>query len=343
MATTIHAWQTGLISVVDNTAQTPSHQRGPSGFLVQRLFYPKLLVRFVVLSLELMLINTLKFIYNHPFNRPNKLGGIVRFIKWQLSSRLNPHPIVYSFTEHTKLLVTKGLAAATANIYCGLMEYEDMAFVLHFLRPNDLFFDIGANVGTFTLLASGEVGAQTIAVEPVPRTFGLLMDNIRLNQLNEKVNAVNIGLSSQAGMLKFTQSLDAMNHVATANETNTIDVTVERMDDLSQRAPILLKIDVEGFETEVLNGASRLLNSPELKAIIIEFSDTGNRYGYDERLIHQKLLALGFRTYQYQPSNRVLTPAPGGNRQNWLYVRDEAFVTDRLAQARRIRVGQQYV
>ena len=70
------------------------------------------------------LFRALKFIFTHPFNSENKLSGVLIFIKWQINCLLNPYPIIYQFTENSKLIITKGLAGATGNLYCGLMEFN---------------------------------------------------------------------------------------------------------------------------------------------------------------------------------------------------------------------------
>lgn len=288
-----------------------------------------------------MLFNLLKIIYNHPYNKDNKISGLIRFIKWQISCRLNPYPIVYPYTENSKLILWKGLKGATANIYCGLIEYEDMAFLLHFLRPNDLFIDIGANVGVYTLLASAEIKANTIAIEPIPATFKNLNDNILINQIQERVQALNIGLGSQHGKIKFTKAFDTVNHVATEFETDTIEVDISTLDSVLQReqTPALIKIDVEGFETEVLKGGKRVLSNPSLKAIIIELNGSGDRYGYDEQLIHQNLLSFGFKTYKYNPVTRELISTKSFGIANTIYLRDEHFVFDRVKIGRKVRIG----
>lgn len=290
-----------------------------------------------------MVFNTLKFIYTHPYNTDDKFGGLIRFFTWQINCKLNRFPVIYQYTENTKFIVWKGLRGATGNIYCGLLEYEEMGFLLHFLRKDDLFYDIGANVGAYTLLASGEAQANTIAVEPVPSTFEYLSDNIIINKLCNKVKLLNIGLGNDSGIIKFTKSLDTVNHVATDSETDTIDVQINRMDDISESIPILIKIDVEGFETEVLKGGMKILSHPNLKAIIIELNGSGLRYGYDEKLIHKTLIDLGFKTFKYNPDTRELITIPSFGSHNTLYIRDEHFVLDRVSKARKIKIGHRKI
>ena len=79
------------------------------------------------------------------------------------------------------------MTGVTGNIYAGLHEFADMAFVLHFLRAGDLFADVGANVGSYTILASGVVGCRTVAFEPDPVTAAALERNINLNKIAERV------------------------------------------------------------------------------------------------------------------------------------------------------------
>ena len=117
------------------------------------------------------LFEVLKKTWNHPFNKNEPILGIWRFVRWQINNLLNPNPIVYQLTGNSKLIVQKGMKGATGNIYTGLLEFSDMLFVLHCLRQEDHFVDIGANIGVYTVLASAEIGATTLSIEPVPNVF----------------------------------------------------------------------------------------------------------------------------------------------------------------------------
>lgn len=285
-------------------------------------------------------VSLIKFILSHPINRNSKAKALSRFIKWQLNTKLNPYPIIYPFTENSKLIIQKGMTGATQNLYCGLQEFEDMAFLIHFLRKEDFFVDIGANIGSFTVLAAGHIGSKTYSFEPVPSTFSHLLNNISVNNISKKVTVFNTALGSAKGKINFTSSLDTMNHVANNNETGTISVPIEKLDEIlpEHETPLLLKIDVEGFETEVIRGASHTLRQSRLKAIIIELNGSGSRYGYDESKIHDELINLQFRPFRYEPMQRILQSMDGFGSHNTIYIRDLDFVQKRLSTAPKTKI-----
>ncbi len=133
--------------------------------------------------------STLSFIVQHPLNRKRRVRALLRFAIWQIQSRLRSD-VVFNWIGGSKLIVRKGMTGTTGNIYCGLHEYADMSFVLHLLRPGDLFLDVGANIGSYTILASAVCGADTIAVEPDKTTASYLSRNIAANDLEDTSSSV---------------------------------------------------------------------------------------------------------------------------------------------------------
>ena len=118
------------------------------------------------------------------------------------------------------------MVGATGNLYCGLHEFNEMFFLLHFLRKRDLFINKGANIGSYTVLSASHVESDTILIEHVPSTFSNLINNILINQIQEKVKALNIALGSQKGSIAFTSTYDTANHVATDSGIDTIIVNI---------------------------------------------------------------------------------------------------------------------
>jgi len=292
-------------------------------------------------KVKMNIFSIIKSITSHPLNQANKLAAIIRFIKWQVVVRLNPYPIIYQWTIKSRLIVKRSMTGATGNLYCGMQDFEDMGFLLHFLREEDLFIDVGANIGSYSVLASSHVGADTLAFEPTSNTFKYLEDNIRLNNISDKVNAFSIALGSVKGTCNLSNTQDGMNnHVSIENDSCTQKVKMEKLDDLinNYQMPILIKIDVEGYETEVIKGAQQLLQNQTLKAVIIELMGLGERYGFNEIQIHKQLLSYGFQAIAYDPIKRSLIPLDYFGKRNTIYIRDLEFITHRIQSAPQIEI-----
>ncbi len=242
------------------------------------------------------------------------------------------------------MIVRPGETGLTGNIYCGLHEFEDMAYLLHVTNAEDLFVDIGANVGSYTILACAAKGAKGVCFEPVPATFERLMDNIRINNLSGRVEALNLGLSDTEGELVFTSSENCTNHVVADGEQSSDPVRVKVLPldvILKGQSPSTLKIDVEGFETPVLAGAKATLSNPSLHSVIMELNGSGARYGYNEDEILDTMRRYGFSSYRYEPFSRELKTLDGKNctSGNTLFVRNTEKVLEILKESPKVLVG----
>ncbi len=146
------------------------------------------------------------------------------------------------------------------------------------LCPGMTVVDVGANIGFTALTAAGRVGGsgRVIAFEPHSANFEALQKNVELNP-DLTVEAFNIGLANSAGEAKMIEPL-ARNpggfRISSAARGNT--VSLESLDGFLERdgsAPVdVLKIDTEGFEFEVLCGATGVLRESQ-PAIFIELSE----------------------------------------------------------------------
>ena len=283
----------------------------------------------------------------HPFARKHKLKAYINFLNWQISQTLKRGIRKISFVGNTTLLVKKGMTGATGNIYFGLHEFEEMSFLLHFLNKADTFYDVGANIGSYTILAAGVCGAKVFSFEPVPKTFYFLEENVRVNKLEELVTPFMVAVGAAKGNIKFTDTFDTVNHVLDEIEdkqTTSIDVSVISLEDVTTESfPSLVKIDVEGYETEVLNGMNAILKEPTLKAIIIELNGSGYRYGYDENLIHEKLLEHDFLPYTYNCFERKLILLDHHSNCNTIYIRDMENVKQRLKISPAIKIFNELI
>jgi FkbM family methyltransferase len=288
------------------------------------------------------LLNTVSFIAAHPLNSGQRLKAIRRFAWWQISTRLGSRQRIVPFVNGSRLVVSRGQTGATGNIYTGLHELNEMAFVLHSLRPTDLFVDVGANVGSYTVLAAAAVGARCISFEPDPAAYAALIENLNINGITSRVEASPVAVGATSGQVAFTRGRDTLGHVlqgASLYSAGRVRLIV--LDDvLDGRVPALMKIDVEGFEGEVLRGAGRTLTQPGLLAVIMETNGSGARYGSDDERLHETMISAGFSACSYDPFLRKLEAS--GNRctdGNTIYVRDIAAAAERVASAPRFDIA----
>jgi FkbM family methyltransferase len=283
------------------------------------------------------LYSATKFIAKHPLNSNKKASAFGKFIKWQLAQRMMNKKAIIPWVDDSVFISGLGEAGLTGNLYAGLIEYEDMLFLLHALQPTETFVDVGANVGAYTILASKVAQAKSIVFEPLKNTIERLKDQIQINRINDSVDIRNIGVGDKEGYLFFTNNKDTENKVSPIGEAeNTTIARVGTLDkELIKNNHYFLKIDVEGFEYEVIEGASEILLSNNVSAIIIELNGSGEGFGHSNEDIHKKLLSLGFFAVRYEPKARKITRLDSYNRNggNTIYVKDVTLISQRCKEA----------
>ena len=279
------------------------------------------------------LASTLRFIMQHPMNRQEPFSAVARFAWWQIVSRIRSE-VEFEWINGSKLITKRGMTGATGNIYCGLHEYVDMSFLLHLLRPEDLFVDVGANVGSYTILASAVCGARSISIEPDPQTAKYLSQNISANELDRRCRVAVSAVGNDEGFISFTVGKDTTNQVSKSHYEPSQMVPLTRLDTvLRGQSPTLVKMDVEGFEMEALSGAKTMLSRPGLKGIIIENMDPN---------VVSVLNFYGFFRHWYDPIERQLSTCKlEFESNNGIFVRDISSANARLTNSkRRIYRGQ---
>jgi len=181
---------------------------------------------------------------------------------------------------------------------------------------DDVLWDVGANCGIYTLYAAKKCNVTVVAFEPVAGNYHNLMRNIYLNNLADKVSAYCIALLDKTGstdILLSSESVGAAEHVVGTDHPD--DETASKMSrqsaltypidsmaaDTATPFPNHIKIDVDGGERKVLDGAAQTLRDPRLKSVLIET--------YGDREYFNRL----FSEYGFQQS--------GSGRLNIIYTR----------------------
>jgi FkbM family methyltransferase len=209
------------------------------------------------------------------------------------------------------------------RIYCRDFELKERWFLNAFLKRGDAFVDIGANIGLFTLIAAHRVGnaGYVYAFEPCSRTYQRLLANVTLNGL-ANVSCYQLALSDDATQLNMNVSLDgfdAWNSLAQpiaghSFAVETVNCTTwdsfAREHNLFGRVT-MMKIDVEGWETRVLLGASETLSRMDAPVLQVEFTEEASRAaGSSCAELYHLLEDRGYQMFVYDVKSRKLVRDP---------------------------------
>lgn len=233
-----------------------------------------------------------------------KIKRLYRFRhKYLLYAFSKIHPINFSSKTFFGKRIYYNLPENFMYLFFGLMPHPSEVrltkFIIKNIKPNSIFFDIGANCGFYTLLANfvtkntGEVHA----FEPTPCTFKLLE---RTTKNLPGVFLNNIVLSDTIGNIDFYIRPDSqtMNSLIkpSAGMFQKVSVSGTTIDDYCRRInkkPDLIKIDVEGSEDYVIKGSKNILNSSDIIISMEVFAEHNDRHLHAVKM----LLDSGYKPY----------------------------------------------
>jgi FkbM family methyltransferase len=196
-------------------------------------------------------------------------------------------------------------------------EKSEIAFLRRSLKPGNIFLDVGANGGIYTVIAAKQVGSEghVYAFEPGERELELLRHNIKINNLTN-VTVVECAVSDKSGSAKFAVVKDgALNSLANLNRAEQQiehwrTVITMSLDDFMKTYSCprvdFIKIDVEGAERLVLDGSKNLLLSDSKITILFEASDHNEAaFGYSTKQLLFELSQMGFDVYYLDELSRL--------------------------------------
>ncbi len=181
-----------------------------------------------------------------------KLGKVARY-PLKLVPPTMVMPVLTGKLRGKRWIVGSG----THGWWLGWHESEKQRAISEEVRPNTVFYDLGANVGFYSLLASMLVGhGRVFSFEPVPRNLSYLKRHLDLNHAGN-VDVQALAISDKTGVARFRVDEDfSMGHISTEGD---ISVQTATLDSLVQDGRILppnyIKMDIEGAEHEALLGA----------------------------------------------------------------------------------------
>lgn len=200
----------------------------------------------------------------------NRPAAVARHVGWQLRRLLGGFPVTLRISNSWISDDSSAGVIALVNAL-GLYDFNNMTLFADCLRDGGTFFDIGANIGSYTVLLSENENIEVIGFEPNPSAFAKLEANVALNR-RSNVTLVNAALSCRDGEVLMTNDgSSAENRVVTSAAEQGISVRSRRLqpflEEGSTPRPMAAKIDVEGHEADVIAGAGDALRSIQLVAL----------------------------------------------------------------------------
>jgi len=245
--------------------------------------------------------------------RPTQLLRRIRCDLRQSVPGYRPLPVAWGLDVIADPTKTIGRCICTTGIY-DLAVSEAIA---RLARPGETVIDAGANVGYMTLLARVVVGTQgrVIAFEPHPELYRVALDNVASSERRfaaAPVEMHNLALAERTGTaeLAVPEEFDRNDGIArlywrNSGDSRAIPVGVATIDSIVGAEPVdLLKLDVEGHELSVLQGARNALASRRIRHIVFE-----NHEGHDSATVRH-LAASGYAIFALGWSLRGLKLAP---------------------------------
>jgi FkbM family methyltransferase len=261
-----------------------------------------------------VLTRTTHRIWTHPENRGRRLRRLGRWAAWQAAERVVRRPWTIDFHGGLRLICRPHDTVTTLALYCGLYDAEEMRFLLAWLRDGDTFVDVGANVAPYSLLATLVPGVRAVAFEPATVARQRAQANVELNGVGDRVTLVARAVGDVDGPARLSADRWATNALVGADHTGPVEeVACTRLDTFDAETGLgkvsLLKVDVEGHELAVLDGAACLL-ARDRPALVVELNDVAGLRAF--AAIH------GYVPVRYAPASQAVTrrdwpETPGGN------------------------------
>ena len=216
---------------------------------------------------------------------PELLDTLVERMHGKAAGRLGERLLPAREIDHDRYGIRLVLSSPSVAVRLRPVEKEPFTveWIERSVEPGDVFYDVGANVGAYSLIAAKAAGnqARVFAFEPAAPSFHDLVRNVLLNGCAESIVPLPLALSSETTLRSLAlRSLapGAARHRIRAEPEPDSDLTetilAVRLDDLVEGfglpVPTHAKIDVDGYELEVLRGAERTLSRPEWRSIMVE-------------------------------------------------------------------------
>jgi FkbM family methyltransferase len=269
-------------------------------------------------------------LYNAPFNRIHPVFAFRRWCLWKFIRLFRIKNYTYRLWNHKKINLHYDNQQSAWLMYNYWVDWEEFNLIKDVVKKNDVVFDIGSNIGFYTIWMSHFIGSsgRIHAFEPDKKSHERLSNNIDLNQLNTKVIANRVAIADEVKRVKFTEEQDGRNHIINNGKDCNVAhqilscTTIDKyVTDNTINKIKYMKIDIEGFEYQALLGASNTLKKKKIDILQLEINSQIQNSSVSVDEIVCFIENMGYELCSYNLASKKFIPIKYNNtRENYFMV-----------------------
>lgn len=229
------------------------------------------------------ILKSFENVLTHPLNKNRFFSTFITILWWKFNQIFLKIPAVVEIAPGIKILCYPNNSYGSYIVYARWPEYAELRFIQEVLNSKSIYIDVGAHIGDSSLLAASKIlQGKIFSIEPTPSIFQELLTNIKLNSLEKRISPIQAAVSHTQGSAFFNiEDTAETNHLSKKKTRKSIKVTTITIDSLIKQYKLkkvtLLKIDVEGYELEVLQGSSKAIKSQAIERILFEVNPSSEK------------------------------------------------------------------
>ncbi len=217
------------------------------------------------------LFKIFKFILKEESNKKQRIRRLFYALCWQIWKRTVKKPLIINLDNGAKYIAHPKTPMGSFPIYARIYDSDKIIFLRKFLKEGGIFIDIGANMGVYPLLLKDKF-RKFILFEPIKETANICEANMKLNGIKYELYGIALGNSSGEIKFDFKGNFDTTAKIS--KDSGNYIVKIDKLDNIIPEKYYgdlsFIKIDVEGFELDVLKGAEKIIEESSVRLIQFE-------------------------------------------------------------------------
>ena len=200
------------------------------------------------------------------------LKGMFLAVIWQVYKRTLAYPVIIQTYRKTSFILRYNCITSSRFVYEGTPDEKYIIILASFASENTVFVDVGANVGLYSVLLSGDFD-KAILFEPNPVAASMLKKNIAVNEKTSDYQVYEAAVGAERGKVSFPvlESPLPTASISLDSSENVIERDLYCLDDvLGEVEEFVVKVDAEGFDAEVIMGMKNRLDNKKVKICLFE-------------------------------------------------------------------------